>query len=311
MRQGLLLLPLVFLLHSCALGTAPGARPFAADIEVTLVPTAHIGGSHSALLTLGGQPWDLGFVSAVAAGGGYLFVVDSTLPGVLRVDVVSGELRVLHTLREATTTGIYARPDHIVYVVDRFNRAVIELDENGQERRSYRAPRLVAMPVDVALTNWGSSIVIADELEQRLVLFDSLSTLIDMLPSELAPVSIAASISAIATRDEFIFVLDSESREVAQLDLYGRITATYGEDALLIPVAMAVDECHRIFVADGHPDGLFVTSPDFFGSNTRAELPGDIVTSVTDLWVDGSELYVAAGLSGVKVLEIEPRCPAR
>ena len=128
------------------------------------------------------------------------------------------------------------------------------------------------MPVDVAMTGWGSSLVVADELRQRLILFESFSTFMGVLPSSLAPVSIASSISAIAATDQYVFVLDSASREVTQLDLDGRFVATYGEDTLFAPVAMTVDECNRIFVADGHPDGLFVTSPDFYGSSARAAL---------------------------------------
>jgi DNA-binding beta-propeller fold protein YncE len=298
----------VFLLHACAAGTYAGGPLSSADIEVVLGPAQTIGGGTPGFLTLGGQPHALGFVSAVAASGGYVFVVDSTLPGLLRVDFVSGEMQMLRRLRDATTHGLYVRQDLVVYVVDRQNRAVIELDESGHERHVIYEPELVAMPVDVALTDWGSSVVVADELTQRLVLFESFSTLMGILPNALTPVSVAASISAISGKDQYVFVLDAASREVVQLDLNGRLVATYGEDALFTPVAMAVDECRRIFVADGHPDGLFVTSPDFYGTGARATLPSEIVSTVTDLWIDGNELYVAAGVSGVWVMPIEPGC---
>jgi len=298
----------VVALHACATGTYAGGPPPSADIEVVLGPEQTIGGGAPGFLTLGGQPRTLGFVSAVAASGGYLFVVDSTLPGLLRVDPISGEMQMLRRLRDATTHGLHVRQDLVVYLVDRQQRAVIELDESGHERHVIYEPELVAMPVDVALTDWGSSIVVADELAQRLVLFESFSTLLGILPNALTPVSVAASITAIAGTDQFVFVLDAASREVMQLDLGGRFVATYGEDALLTPVAMAVDECRRIFVADGHPDGLFVTSPDFYGTGARAALPGEIASTVTDLWIDGNELYVAAGVSGVWVMSIEPGC---
>ena len=302
-----LLVPAILLLHACAAGTHAGGLAEPADIEVSLLPMQTIDGS-STFFTIDGQRRMLGFVSAVSASGGYVFLVDSTLPGLLRVEPVTNEIRFLRPLRDPVTPGVYVRPDLVVYVVDRYNRAVVELDESGHERHVFYEPELVAMPVDVAMTGWGSSLVVADELRQRLILFESFSTFMGVLPSSLAPVSIASSISAIAATDQYVFVLDSASREVTQLDLDGRFVATYGEDTLFAPVAMTVDECNRIFVADGHPDGLFVTSPDFYGSSARAALPTEIVSVITDLWIDGNDLYVAAGVAGVWVMSIEPGC---
>lgn len=303
------LLSAALLLHACTAGSyAGGSSTYSADIEVSLQPIQTFGGAIGALLTLGGEPYVPGFVSGVAASGGYLFVVDAALSGLLRVDMVSGEAQVMRTLRDATTAGVFVRRDLVIYVVDRYNRAVVEMDESGHERHVFREPHLVAAPVDVAVTSWGSSVVVADELTQRLVLFESFSTLIAALPSAMAPVSVASSIGAISATRDHVFVLDSALREVTQLDLYGRSVATYGEDSLLAPVAMVVDECNRIFVADGHPDGLLVTSPDFLGSIFRAPLPREIASEVTDLWIDGSELYVAAGTAGVWVMSINPGC---
>ena len=51
-----------------------------------------------------------------------------------------------------------------------------------------------------------------------------------------------------------------------------------------------------------------MTSPDFYGSSARAALPTEIVSVITDLWIDGNDLYVAAGVAGVWVMSIEPGC---
>ena len=139
-------------------------------------------------------------------------------------------------------------------------------------------------------------------------MFDSLTSPTGVFTSTLSPVTVAASITAIAATDDSVFILDAASREVTQLDLYGRVVGTYGEDSLLAPVAMTVDKCRRVFVADGHPDGLLVTSPDSLGDSSRAAIPQEITPAVTDLWIDGNQLYVAAGAFGVYVLAIEPAC---
>jgi hypothetical protein len=227
------------------------------------------------------------------------------------MDVFGNDLRFVRELADADTRGLYVTEDLIIYVVDRHSRSVVEIGDSGWERQRYADRRLIPAPVDVTEINWGSTLVIADELSKRLVLFDSLSNPTGMMNSTLSPVMTAASIGAIAASNGSVFVLDTASREAVQLDLQGRPIATFGEDALLAPAAIAADPCGRVFVADGHAEGLFVSSYEYQGTNTRAALPAEIVTAVTDLWIDGSELYIAAGPFGVYVMSVQPACMGR
>ena len=298
-------------LTACAVDSGEYVPEQDAGIDVTLVSVSVVGGAGVAGLDSSGGIGQLGFAAAVAARAGQVFVVDSMARGLMRVDVFGGEARMIAELRDADTAGLYVTQDLIIYVVDRHNRAVLELSDAGWERQRYADTRLIPAPVDVTEINWGSSLVIADELSKRLVLFDGLSNPTGMMNSTLSPVISAASIGAIAASNGSVFVLDTASREAAQLDLQGRLVATYGEDALLAPVAIAADDCGRVFVADGHMEGLFVSSYEYQGTNSRAALPGDIAAAVTDLWIDGSELYVAAGPFGVHVFSMQPACSGR
>jgi len=296
-------------LAACALdsgGYVAGDDP---GIDVTLVPVSVIGGA--AGLNANGDLRQIGFAAAVAARAGRVFVVDSMARGLLQADVFGGDMRLVRELADANTSGLYVTQDLTIYLVDRHSRAVVEISDTGWERHRYADPRLIPSPVDVTELNWGATVVIADELSKRLVLFDSLSNPIGMMNSTLAPVMSAASIGAIAASNGSVFVLDTASREAVQLDLQGRPVATFGEDALLAPVAIAADPCGRVFVADGHTEGLFVSSYEHQGTNTRAALPGEIVAAVTDLWIDGSELYIAAGPFGVYVMAVQPACMGR
>jgi hypothetical protein len=279
-----------------------------AGIDVTLVPVSVVGGAGAASLDMGGGNTQIGFAAAVAARAGQVFVVDSLSRALVQVDVFGGEARTILELRDAGTSGLYVTQDRIIYVVDRQSRSVIEVGDNGWERQRFADARLMPAPVDVAEINWGASIIIADELSRRLILFDGLSNPTGMMNSTLSPVMSVASIGAIAVNNGSVFVLDTASREATQLDLSGRPVATYGEDALLAPVAIAADDCGRVFIADGHADGLFVSSYEYQGTNARAALPGEIAAAVTDLWIDHTELYVAAGPFGVHVLSIQPGC---
>ena len=298
-------------LPACAIDSGefePGEDP---GIDVTLVPVSTVGGPGSASLDANGGLQQLGFAAAVAARAGRVFVIDSMARALVQADVFGTDLRVVQELRDASTSGLYVTSDLTIYVVDRQSRAVLEFSENGWERQRYADHRLIPAPVDVTEVNWGSAIVIADELSKRLVLFDGLSNPTGMMNSTLSPVVSVASIGAIAASNGSVFVLDTVSREATQLDLEGRPIATYGEDALLAPVAISADACGRVFIADGHQDGLFVSSYEYQGSNARAALPVEIAGAVTDLWIEGSDLYVAAGPFGVHVFSIQPRCMAR
>lgn len=297
---------LAMMLGGCALEPL-GRPPPSAGIDVTLTPVDSFDLWRSDLAA-GGEQRQAGYVTAVAASAGRLFVVDRSVPGVLTIDPVSRQARLLLELVDGDTRGLHVTEDLLIYVVDRYNRAVLELGDSGWQRRVYEDEHRIPAPVDVTETNWGATVLVADELTRRLVMFDNLSNPIGMLAPTLSPVALAASIDALSATESFVFVLDSASREVTQVDLNGMPVGTYGEDALLVPVAIAVDECLRLFVADGHAEGLFVSSPENLGSGTRARLPGEISSSVTDLWIDGNSLYVAAGPLGVHVLDIDPPC---
>ena len=295
-------------LAACAMD--PGGYETVGDagIDVVLVPVSAVGGAGAAGLDPAGGGTQIGFAAAVAARAGQVFVVDSMAGALVTVDVFGTESRTVLELRDAGTSGLHVTQDLIIYVVDRQCRSVLEVSDTGWERQRYADARLIPAPVDVTEINWGSSLVIADELSKRLVLFDGLSNPTGMMNSTLSPVISVASIGAIAANNRSVFVLDTASREATQLDLQGRPLATYGEDALLAPVAIAADACGRVFVADGHADGLFVSAYEFQGTNARAALPGGIATAVTDLWIDQNELYVAAGPFGVHVFSIQPGC---
>jgi len=296
------------MLSACAMDAGLGGAPVPAGIDVTLTTLDAFGAGGASTVMPHGGGVQLGYVAAVAASGGFIYVVDSLSSALVRLDPARTEVRVLHPLRDANTRGLYVSVDQIIEVVDRYNRAVVELDPSGWERRRFSDSRLIPAPVDVTQTNWGSTVLIADEISQRLAMFDAMSNPTGLLTTTLSPVAVAASITAIAATADSVFVLDAASREVTQLDLAGRAVATYGEDALLAPLALAVDECQRLFVADGHPGGLFVSSPESYGESARAALPPELGPAVTDLWIDGNTLYVGAGNLGVYILAVDPPC---
>jgi DNA-binding beta-propeller fold protein YncE len=295
-------------ISACALDPELNGEQASAGINITLTPIDAFGAGGTSTMMPGTGGAQLGYAAAVAASGGFVYVVDAASSALVRLDPARAEVRVLHPLKDPNTNGLHVSIDQVIEVVDRYNRAVVELDQSGWERRRFMDSQLIPTPVDVTRTNWGSTILIADGISQRLAMFDAMSNPTGLFTTTLSPVAVAASITAIAATVDSVFVLDVASREVTQLDMNGRPVATYGEDALLAPVALAVDECHRVFVADGHSGGLFISSPEFYGTNARAALPPEVAPAVTDLWIDGNTLYVAAGALGVHVMAVDPPC---
>ena len=305
----------VCLLTSCGVanlsGTGVALTP-AAYAPVTLTPDKQIGSASLLQMQtaeVGGplRAVQLGYVSAVAARGNDLFVIDVSRRALLRVNLVSGETRVLTSLADASTAGLYVTMDLNVYVVDKSNRSIRQLDWNGTTIRSYADNASMPAPVDVTLVGRGDKIVVADGIFSQLVIFNRLGGVRGVVGEQSTAAEIAQSITSIAAMGQDVLVLDSQMQEVTVFDLSGNRRATYVEDALRSPTAMAVDRCARVFVADQIAGKIYVGLPDM--TTIEALANDNIVNHITDMWIDGNLLYLAAGADGVKVMHIEPSCP--
>lgn len=293
------------LLGACAVdGFDHTSASVANDQPLSITLGRQIGASVSGPKNQG----NIGFAAAVAARAGYVYIVDSAAGALVQVDPVNSVARPVRRLPDARHHGLHVTADQIVYVVDRSSRSVLQIDETGQVRRALSDERLLPAPIDVAGTTRGSVIVVADELTNELVIFDPFFGPAEVIGDARFPANRAVSITAIAGGADSVFVLDGIQREVLEFDLFGRLIASFGEDDLRVPVALAVDDCNRVVVADGHPAGLYVSGSGPFGRPVRVPLDVAVDSAVTDLWIDGSELYVAAGTGGVQVFFMEPPC---
>ena len=258
----------------------------------------------------GGQTYAIGYAAAVAARGNDIFVVDQAAGQLVQINAALGDARMLISLSDPNTHGVYVAPDLTVYVVDKFNRAVRRLNDAGQTTRLYADPNLIPAPVDVAETGWGDSIVVADALNKHLVMFDPLAGAFHVMGPNSSRAVFAQTVHALAATRNSVYLLDPEMGEVMRFGLRGNPLGSYGEDELQLPTALAVDGCGRLFVADQSRRGILVSLSDMMVLPTRVlnrELTGALIT---DLWVDDNFLYVAAGAGGVMIFRIEPACSA-
>jgi len=252
----------------------------------------------------------VGHVGAIAASGSDIYVIDWASGALLRIDPGLREATYLARLANPMTHGLYASRNGTVYFVDKAARAVRQIDRDGRPMESFEDLNYAPSPVDVTESDWGSTVVVADELARQLVVFSPLGVAINVLGANDRRLAIAQVLHAIAGSRDSIFVLDSSANEVMRFDLRGRQTGSYGEDDLEMPTALAVDDCGRLFVADSSGAGILVSSFDMRVPPVRAiqNFPAERV--VNDIWIDGQFLYLAAGDEGIRVYLVEPACSA-
>ena len=280
------------------------------DSEVTLTLTQRIDVG-TPLRGANGRPgMTIGYVSAVAASGGDIYIVDQAAGGLLRVDPMLFDATVIARLADPSTHGLYVANSGRVYVVDKAMRAVRQFDRDGTELRPLQDVDLAPAPVDVAESDWGSSIVVADDLTGQLVFFSPLGPTTDVAGIDENRLSVAQRLHALAASGNELFVLDAGAADVSRFDMRGRQTAYYGQDELELPTALTVDDCGRLFVADSSGAGIFVSAFDMRLPPARARQDTPVERNVTDLWWDSGYLYVAAGIDGVAIYSVEPRCGA-
>jgi DNA-binding beta-propeller fold protein YncE len=257
-----------------------------------------------------GQTYSVGYAAAVAARGNDIYVVDRASAQLVHINPVLRQASVLTTLADPGTHGVHARRDGTVFVVDKSERAIRQLDESGRTVRVFSNLRLMPAPVDVAETDWGNIVVVADEISNQLIMFNAMAGTVDVIGSDRSRLSVAGAVYAIAATRDSVFVLDQQMAEVMRFSLSGYQTGNYGEDELEAPTALAVDDCGRLFMADRSGRGILVSSTDMISPVGRALEGSYVANQITDLWVDNGFLYVAAGIRGVAIYLIEPPCTA-
>jgi len=247
-------------------------------------------------------------LSAIAAFGNDVFLIDNLGRRLLHVNLAAYSQRTVASLPDPASRGLYLDRDMTVFVTEPSNRRVRRFDRDGRELASLDTAFSGHVPSDVALTDWGRLIVVADRLENRLLMLHVLGGVYESFRPELAERPYLTSIAAIAASDDAVFVLDREGGELVRFNTDGRPTASFGADELIRPTAVAVDACGRLFVADAMPDRLYVSSEDMTMPAHRIPLPAVKASDVVDLWIDGSLLYALTSASEVAIFAIEPGC---
>lgn len=281
-----------------------GADEFETSLTIAnRIDVAVLGGSNAqSQIELSGS------VSALSASGNNLYFLDRGTGRLLHMNLVTMETKVLAVIRDGGSNGMLAAADGSVYVVDRADHSILSWTPFDVEPRSLSTSNLFSSPTDIALTDWGRSLIAVDDLEMQLLMMDVYGHTLRPLQQSMARSSHVTSMRAVGATNNNILVLDTDANEVVGFDLLGNPVGSYATDELSHATALAVDLCGRFFVADDGDEDIYVGFADMLLPGFRTVAAGLTAASTNDLWTDGSYLYAATESEGIFIYAIDPEC---
>ena len=105
------------LLNACALEPGNEAASYTAGIDITLTPLDVFGTGGTSTTQPGAGGAQLGYAAAVAASGGFVYVVDAVSSALVQLDPARAELRVLYPLRDPNTSGLHVSMDQVIDIL--------------------------------------------------------------------------------------------------------------------------------------------------------------------------------------------------
>jgi hypothetical protein len=252
-----------------------------------------------------------GILSAVAATGNDLYFIDQGAGKLVHLSLATMQAKILTTLRDARSGGLHAGVDGSLFVIDRFNREIIAFDPFQMEARRYSLNSLLGNPSDVALTDFGQTLVVIDELDGRMATIDVFGGVMQLGQVQPPGRSVLMSARAVSSTDYTVFVLDGEAGEVIGFDRRQQAIGNFGTDELLHPVALATDSCGRLFVSDDDDSGIYIGFADMLLPGFRVSVPELEGKQTIDLWTDDTYLYAATHFAGIFIFLLDPSCQIR
>ncbi|HZP86902.1 MAG TPA: hypothetical protein VFB54_08765 [Burkholderiales bacterium] len=237
--------------------------------------------------------------SAVALRGADVYVVDSGLARVLHI--LSGN-QMMHALQGAPAqVGVRVRTgsDRSAYVLDPLQRRVLRFAPNGRLVQTLAAPsEILGRPGALTIDERRGVVVIVDVSFNQLVVMPLLGG--SAYPLLTKSREALPSLVGVAAGADGYYTIDAICHCVTLFASNGVVLATFGNDTLIAPLAIGVDQDERVYVADRADNSIKVYSAGRqVGVATGAKLG---VTEITDIDVDQGMLAVADGIGARVVL---------
>ena len=246
---------------------------------------------------------------AVAAYGNDIFVADPSQRTVFRIDRGRRTLSRFASLENGAETDLYVSSDLSLYEIDGFQRQVTQYGFDARQVRVYQNNLELSTPVAIAESRQFGGILVADRVANQIVAFNRLGGLSRILGQNINVGPVAGSIKDMTADENFIYILDELGRQVNTVDMEGRVLYSFGKEQLKQPVALAVDRCHRVFVADQFDNAIHVYLDDTHLASFNSNSGYTGLVRLNDIDIDIDVLYMADGATGdIRMMRIDGKC---
>ena len=249
------------------------------------------------------------FVSPVSVGisAGEIYVVDAGASTVYRVDLAMNLMTPLTGIFADRTTRLRVGPELSLYILDVAQRRAVRLSRSGQLLASYVDVNL-GRPVDIAVEEKGTHVLVADGLHRQMVAFHPLGRAAFVVHLRGDERNRVLSIDHFALGTDAIYISDASCACVARVARDGAVLETFGHQLISQAGPIAVDRHQRVFVADHFDRSIKVFWHGKLVETVSGAAAG--VLQLTDLALTGTTLAVAdAGTARVHLMQIKPPPP--
>ncbi len=246
---------------------------------------------------------------AITARGNDIFVADTSQRTIFHIDRSQRLLSKFASLQGGIASDIFVASDFSVYVIDQFLGQVIQYSRDGRKTGAFGNQSNLTSPVAITESEDSHRLLVADKVTNQVLVFNRLGGLSRIIGQNINIPNPAGSILDIASEKGFIYLLDELTREVSVTDTDGRKLYSVGNAQLKNPVAIALDQCRRLYVADQFDSSIHV----FMGEDPLVVFENRIfgpgMEMISDISIDNGLLYISDGITGyIKVMKIEGEC---
>lgn len=247
------------------------------------------------------------YPAAVAAAGPDLYVADSGSGQLLRVDTVGHTVARLAGLPALPGVRLKAARDGTVYVLRPGKASVDRYSREGQRIGSFAASFDILQPSDLVIEPTLNRLWIADSAG-GVFAFHPSGRMSETLVGRDGFASREAGATLLAAGTHRVVGIDPRCRCVIAFDRDGGVVGRFGEDDLVNPQGIALDDHDRVWVIDAGDRRLKMFEADLLVASIPAGRLG--LADVTAISIDHQHAYLADGPGGkIGVFIIQP--PAR